>query len=170
MSREDDRIIPGESIGPFRLGATESDVLAQIGGGSVHREQRDDTQVMHWNDLSFWFDQGQLTQIGAHTSFGGRTAAGIGVGSSLADLSKEGELGLDLEDGVIILEDVDGICFDVGDGLPEMGKMLADELVEGADGPGFHLDAAWLISWIGVFDPDRVAAIEDEEERASAEA
>lgn len=166
MSREDDTIVPGESIGPFRIGATESEVFAQIGAGSVHREQREDTQVVHWSDLSFWFDQGVLTQIGAHSKFGGKTAAGIGVGSTLADLSSEGELGLDLEDGVILLEDVEGICFDVGDGLPELSKILADELVEGADGPGFHLDANWVISWIGVFDPQRVADVEEAREES----
>jgi|GEM_PF-5343109 len=164
MSREDDTIIPGERIGPFRIGASEAEVLALIAGGGVQREQRENTSVMHWGDLSFWFDEGSLTQVGAHSSFGGRTAAGLGIGSSLADLSKEGDVGIDLEDGVLLLEDVDGICFDVGDGLPEMSKMLAEELTEEGGESGFKLDGDWLVSWIGVFDPQRVAAIEDEQE------
>lgn len=165
MSREDDIIIPGERIGPFRIGDTESEVLAHMTGpGNVSREQREGTQVVHWGALSFWFDGGTLTQVGVHSSFGGKTPAGIGIGSTLEDLSREGEIGLDLEDGVIVLEDLEGICFDVGDGLPEISKMLTDELSENGDGPGFHLDASWSISWIGVFDPDRMAAVEDKQE------
>jgi len=164
MSREDDTIIPGERIGPFRIGATESEVLAHVTGpGNVSREQREGTQVVHWGPLSFWFDDGTLTQVGAHSDFGGKTPAGIGIGSTLEELAREGEIGLDLEDGVIVLEDLEGICFDVGDGLPELSKILTEEL-NGSNERGFHLDASWPISWIGVFDPDRVAAIEDKQD------
>jgi len=163
MSREDDTIVPGERIGPFRIGATESEILAQLGGGSVHREQREDTQVVHWADFSFWFDGGQLTQVGAHGSFGGKALGGIGIGSTLADLSREGNLGLDLEDGVVLLEDIEGICFDVGEGLPELSRMFLGEISEKGDEQGFELDANWSITWIGVFDPQRVADAEEAE-------
>ncbi len=163
MSREDDTIIPGERIGPFRIGASEAEVLSLISGGSVHREQRDGTQVMHWGSLSFWFDDDFLTQVGAHSDFGGRTPGGIGIGSTLEELARKGEIGVDLEDGVLLLEDLEGICFDVGDGLPELSKMLPDEMSEGgAPGSGFQLDGSWPITWIGVFDPERVAEVEDE--------
>ena len=162
MTREDDSIVPGERIGPFRLGASEVDVLAQVGGASVHREQRGDMQVLHAGSLSFWFDRGVLTQVGAHTDYGGRTARGIGVGSTLEQLSGVGQVGLDLDDGVLVLEEVDGICFDVEEGLPEMSQLMASSWTQpDVDGPRFQLDGDWTISWIGVFDPERVAEAED---------
>ena len=92
MSHEDDAIVPGERIGPFRLGAGESEVLAFLAReGGVQREQREGTQVVHAGDLSFWFDDGRLTQVGAHSRFGGKLAERVGVGSTLDELAELGE-------------------------------------------------------------------------------
>jgi len=169
MSREDDSIVPGERIGPFRLGSTEQEVLTHVAGGSVHREQRGAMQVLHAGSLSFWFDSGVLTQVGAHSSYGGTTARGIGVGSTVGELSNVGQVGLDLDDGVLVLEEVEGICFDVEQGLPEMSHLLAASWSRDLPLPGFDLDADWTISWIGVFDPDRLAELEEAEDAAQAE-
>lgn len=165
MSREDDSIVPGERIGPFRLGSSEREVLAHVAGGSVSREERGGMQVLHAGSLSFWFDGGVLTQVGAHTSYGGRTARGIGVGSTVEQLSGVGQVGLDLDDGVLVLEDVDGICFDVEQGLPELSQLLADSWAQpDVESPRYQLDADWVISWIGVFDPERLAEAAAEED------
>lgn len=159
MSHEDDAIVPGERIGPFRLGAGESEVLAFLSReGGVQREQREGTQVVHAGDLSFWFDDGRLTQVGAHSNFGGKLAEKVGVGSTLEDLAELGTIGVDLDDGVLLLEEFDGVCFDVGDGLPELMNAVPEEFVEGES--GYQLDANWSISWIGVFDADRMAEVE----------
>ncbi len=163
MSGEDDTIVPGERIGPFCLGSSEIEVLAQVAGAAVHREQRGELEVLHAGSVSFWFDDGFLTQIGVHGSYAGRTASGIGIGSTLAELAVGGTVGFDLDDGVLVLEEVGGICFDVGDGLPEMSQLLAESWAHGdVDGPGFELDESWTVSWIGVFDARRVAAAERE--------
>ncbi len=168
MTREDDSIVPGERIGPFRLGSNEVEILSHIGAVSVHREQRGELQVLHAGSLSFWFSDGVLTQVGVHSDYGGSTARGIGIGSTLEELGGVGQVGLDLDDGVLVLEDVDGICFDVEDGLPEMSQLLAASWSrDDVDGPGFELDSSWAISWIGVFDSQRVAALEGAESRAS---
>jgi hypothetical protein len=167
MSREDDSIVPGERIGPFRLGSNEVEILSHVGAVSVHREQRGELQVLHAGSLSFWFSEGVLTQVGAHSDYGGRTARGIGIGSTLEDLGVVGQVGLDLDDGVLVLEEVEGICFDVEDGLPEMSQLLAQSWSQDdVDGPGFELDSSWAISWIGVFDAQRVAAVERKESGA----
>lgn len=161
MTREDDSIVPGERIGPFRLGSNEVEILSHIGTVSVHREQRGELQVLHAGSLSFWFSDGVLTQVGAHSDYGGSTARGIGIGSTLEELGGVGQVGLDLDDGVLVLQDVEGICFDVEDGLPDMSQILAASWSrDDVDGPGFELDSSWAISWIGVFDAQRVAAVE----------
>jgi hypothetical protein len=162
--REDDSIVPGERIGPFCLGTSEVEILAHVGAASVSREQRGELQILHSGSLSFWFDKGVLTQVGAHSDYGGSTARGIGIGSTLAELAVVGNVGLDLDDGVLLLDEVEGICFDVEQGLPEMSQLLADSWTqEDVDGPGFELDSSWTICWIGVFDAKRVEALEREE-------
>lgn len=169
MSREDDSIVPGERIGPFCLGTSEVEILAHMGAASVHREQRGDLDVLHAGTLSFWFDKGVLTQVGVHGDYGGKTARGIGIGSTLADLAVVGNVGLDMDDGVLVLDEVEGICFDVEGGLPDMSQILANSWTQDdVDGPGFELDESWAITWIGVFDPARATAA-DEDEPAPSE-
>jgi hypothetical protein len=156
---QDDRIVPGERIGPFVLGMEEADALTHL--GPAEREDMDGMFVLFGRDYALWFDAEDrvLTQVGVHGGFSGRLptlgdAAGIGVGSTLDELGALGTIAYDDDDGVFLIADMPGVCFEVDDALVDAATMGASEP------EWLRIDGEWPIDWICVFAAD----LDDEDE------
>lgn len=142
MHDEDDGlIVPGERIGPFRLGQPAGPLRARL--TDVEEEDRDGVLVLETRDVSLFVEDGALTQVGVHGEHPGRTAGGLRLGMTLAEV--EGKLVADLFDEVLLLDGVAGLCFATDEGLGDIDDADPDEELV------LELPGRDRITWIGVY-------------------
>ncbi|WAS97318.1 hypothetical protein [Nannocystis punicea] len=135
------RIVPGESIGPFRVGEAIEPQLALL-TGDVAVEERGDTRVFTTRDVSLFVEAGLVTQIGIHEEHPGATSEGLRLGMTLGEV--EGELLLDPFNEVLLFAGVDGLCFSTGQALEPVAEAALNEAAPAV------LSRADRIEWIGV--------------------
>lgn len=141
MPDDDQEIVPAEGIGADRLGDSFAAARARLPECDV--EERGTTRVLHTRDKSLYFDNDLLTQIGIHHQHPGRTADGLRLHQTLAEV--RGELVLDAGNGVLLLAGVPGLCFSLAQDLLPLAGERPKVLV---------LPASATITWIGVFRPE----------------
>lgn len=135
------RIIPGQCIGPFRVGEPAGPQEALLeGAGAVVLEQRGDMRLVHSRDVTLFIEDEVVTQVGIHDEHPGRTAEGLGLGVTLGEI--DGVLLLDPVNEVLLLEGVEGLCFSTDE--------EREAVAEVEEGRPAVLPQAARISWIGV--------------------
>jgi hypothetical protein len=108
-------IIPGKSIGLFKLGMSE-DELFNIFEDSYRIEQRANTKVYWSGPAKIWVDNssGKVTQISMGPGYKGSVNGGIMVGSLLNDIRQSlGKPYAHPWDDTYRVEGVLGICFEL---------------------------------------------------------
>lgn len=107
-------ILPGQGIGPLRLGMTFDEVAEQIGSYD-QRELANATQLICEN-IKIWIDHQTdcVSQILAYGSFEGTFDGWLTLGMTLADAVKKG-YSYHEELGVYMLDGVDGMCVELND-------------------------------------------------------
>jgi hypothetical protein len=147
---DDHEIVPGERIGPFRLGAPAGPQLERLAAASPVEEVRDDVRVYETRDVTLFVEHGAVTQVGVHGEHPGQTDSGLRLGMTLDEV--KGPIFVDTFNEVLVLAGVPGLCFTTDRDLGPLVEDRADDPVE--------LPRGDRISWIGVFAPDE----EDEED------
>lgn len=107
-------ILPGQGIGPLRLGMTFDEITGQIGSYD-QRELANATQLI-CETVKIWIDHrtDRVSQILAYGSLEGTFDGWLTLGMTLADAVKKG-YSYHEELGVYMLDGVDGMCVELDD-------------------------------------------------------
>ncbi|MCY1007786.1 hypothetical protein OV079_19955 [Nannocystis pusilla] len=138
-------IIPGRSIGPFRLGEPGEPQVALLDGERTV-EMRGAMRVVLTRDVSLFIEDGVVTQVGIHGEHPACTAEGLRLGMKLGQV--QGRLRVDPVDEVLLLEGVAGLCFSTDEGT---GRAATANLERGEP---VVLSRKDRITWIGVIPPE----------------
>jgi len=107
-------IIPGKSIGVFKLGMSFDDIKRITKDFEV--DERETCDVLICGDISFWVDREKDScyQILVENDFQGRYDNKIGLGMTLSEINA---LGLEWYEDLdaYFIKDVSGICFELAD-------------------------------------------------------
>ncbi|MCY0995187.1 hypothetical protein OV203_49125 [Nannocystis sp. ILAH1] len=139
------QIIPGRSIGPFRLGEPGEPQVALLEGERTV-EMRGAMRVVLTRDVSLFIEDGVVTQVGIHEEHPACTAEGLRLGMTLGQV--QGRLLADPVDEVLLLAGVAGLCFSTDEGLERAATANLER------GEPVVLSSTDRISWIGVILPE----------------
>jgi hypothetical protein len=143
MHDDDEQIVPGLRIGPFRLGEAEAPLRARLAGADVKEEDRGAVRVIEGHNVSLFVEDGVVTQVGVHGDHPARTSDGLRLGMTLREV--RGTLVADLFDEVLLLDGVAGLCFTTDEGLGDIDDETSDEETV------LELPGSDRITWIGVY-------------------
>jgi hypothetical protein len=119
METSDLRLIPGEGIGPYRIGQSIRELRLMLDG--EYREiALPAHRVVDMRPYQFWIDRkyDRVFQILVGPGFDGKFLDRVGVGSTLADVREiAGEYICDAE--VYLLPRYPGICFELAEAVDE---------------------------------------------------
>ena len=111
----DGKILPGESIGKYKLGANLECILRSLDSEYMKQEREDGSCVVDIENAKFWFDKYRnLFQIGVTKGFREKYDGKIGIGDTLDDVQKN--VGPFFEEGDdYLIKNVKGIALDLAD-------------------------------------------------------
>lgn len=88
MKIQDGPVIPGVSIGNFKLGMEEEKLLEMLGEDYTTRKREYDV-IYSVENAGFWVaEDGKVDQIGVKGDFKGKYREVIGIGSTLSDVKR----------------------------------------------------------------------------------
>lgn len=87
-------IEPGRGLGGVLLGTLVADLLATADPLRVieipgEDDDQEAVTIHSFGAIRTWSVDGRVVQVGAFEGYGGRTAAGIGIGTTLAEIQSE---------------------------------------------------------------------------------
>ena len=115
MLQLDAAIEPGRGLGGIAIGCAVDDVLAHAKPVRVIELPGDDEDpqgvtIHSFGAIRTWSVGGVVVPVGAFDGYAGRTAAGIGIGSTVAELAAVHEDVVAHEaEGVVVLPDTPGV-------------------------------------------------------------
>jgi hypothetical protein len=102
-------IEPGCALGGIPVGTSLSEILATAAPLKVY-ELPDGVTIHSFGAIRVWSVAGRVEQVGAFEGYAGRTADGIGVGSTIAEIRAAcGEVEPQGASGFLVLPDTPGL-------------------------------------------------------------
>ncbi|MHC4340741.1 MAG: hypothetical protein ACYSX0_11090 [Planctomycetota bacterium] len=137
-------IEPGRGLGGIALGCTVAEILAtatplrviELPGSD---DAPDGVTIHSFGAIRTWSVAGRVEQVGAFEGYQGRTASGIGLGSTIADIrAASGEVVATGTEGMIVLPGTPGVGMETSEWTtgdqPDPAARVIQIFVHASDG------------------------------------
>lgn len=108
-------VIPGVSIGEYKIGMRKEELLQIIGADIKERYINSDESIITLENAVVWIDRNKtVRKIGVSKGFQGLYNASIGIGSTLQEVNEIfGKY--EYDQYTYIISGIDGMCFELED-------------------------------------------------------